>query len=318
MTSPKYAVDTDHGRYYQHPNYPDRQFVSITNVLDSIAKPALVPAAVKITAETAAQMLPQLVASALIRECKPKRVADECTRCTPCVIKAIKRQHKNVWEHAADTGTLVHRHSEAHLTGEELAVTDEEYALVQPFIDQYLRFLSDFEVDITKHIEAAELTVATPHLGLAGTLDVMAWLRLDGYTEGKVKQLPEGERALWVYDIKSSLTKPADTIYESHPLQLAAQRHGKECWLPDGSIRPMPRGITGAAILNLRTDSYEFIPVPSGDAEWTAYQGFLAGTKWLHTDPAKGLRPVGPSGRSKAKAARTRKTKTTKTTGKAA
>lgn len=304
MTSPKQAFDTDHGRYYSHPNYPGQQFVSITNVLSSIAKPALVPAAVKITADTAASLIPQIVASAFTPECKPKRVADECGQCTPCLIKLVKRQYKVQWEHAADTGTLIHHAAHCHLTGEQHGMTTDENDLVAPFMESYLRFLDDFEIDITKHIEAAELTVATPALGLAGTLDVMAYLRLDGHIPGQaVKQLDTG-RALWVYDIKTSLTKPADVLYDEQPLQIAAQRHAKEAWLPDGSIEPMPKGIVGGAILNLRTDDYAFIPVPSGLPEWRAYQGFLAGTKWLHEDHAKGLRPVHPTGRAKAKPAR--------------
>lgn len=303
MTSPKQAHDTDQGRYYTHP-VTGEQLVSITNVLDSLSKPALVPWAAKITAEKAVDMLPLLVASALVPKCKPKRVADECGRCTQCVVNTIKREVKVVRETAADLGTRVHDHAEAHLTGRAL-MRDEE---VQPFLAQYLRFLDDFDIDITKHIEAAELTVANPPLGLAGTLDVMAYLRLDGYAPGTaVKQLPGDKRALWIYDIKTSLSKPADVLYREQPLQLAAQRHCVEAWLPDGSVVPMPKGIRGAAILNLRTDGYEFIPVPSGDPEWNAYKGLLTGTHWLHQDVVKGLRPVHPSGRSKATKTTTRK-----------
>ena len=296
MTSPKHAHDTDHGRYYTHP-VTGQQLVSITNVLDSIAKPALVPWAAKVTADKALDMLPMLVASGLVEECKPKRVADECGRCTPCLVKLIKREIKVVRETAADLGTRVHDHAEAHLTARQI-MADEE---VEPFLAQYLRFLADYDIDLTQHIEAAELTVAHPSLGLAGTLDVMAWLRLDGLVEGKVKRLPGDERALWIYDIKTSATKPADVLYDEQPLQLAAQRHAQEAWLPDGSVIPMPKPIAGTAILNLRVDSYEFIPVPSGTEEWTAYRGFLTGTQWLHQDVAKGLRPITPRGTAKPK-----------------
>lgn len=295
MTSPKHARDTDNGRYYTHP-VTGQQLVSITNVLDSIAKPALVPWAAKVTAEKALDMLPILVASRLLPECKPKRVADECGRCTPCVLKTIKREVKVVRETAADLGTRVHDHAEAHLTGRQIMADPE----VEPFMKSYLQFLTDYDIDITKHIEAAELTVAHPDLGLAGTLDVMAWLRLDGLAEGKVKRLPGDERALWIYDVKTSATKPADTLYDEQPLQLTAQRNGKEAWLPDGSVIPMPRAIVGTAILNLRVDSYAFIPVPSGIEEWKAYRGFLTGTHWLHQGVAKGLHPITPTGRPKA------------------
>jgi hypothetical protein len=302
MTNPKHAHDTDHGRYYSHP-VTGQQLVSITNVLDSIAKHSLVPWAAKVTAEKALDMLPMLVAAGRIPECKPKRVADECGRCTPCLVKTIKREIKVVRETAADLGSRIHDHAEAHLTGRAI-MRDED---VEPYLAQYLRFLADFDIDVTKHIEAAELTVAHPALGLAGTLDVMAWLRLDGFIQGKVKQLPADERALWIYDVKTSSSKAPDVLYNEQPLQLAAQRHAQEAWLPDGSVIPMPKGIVGTAILNLRVDSYEFIPVPSGIEEWAAYRGFLTGTQWLHQDVVKSLRPITPRGTAKPKRATTRK-----------
>lgn len=313
MTSPKYAGDTDHGRYYTHPAHPGRTFISITNVLDSIAKPVLVPWAAKITAEKALDLMPQMVAAALIPECKPKRVADECGRCLPCLHKATKREVKVVRETAADLGTRVHDHAEAHLTGRKIMADPE----VAPFLHQYLRFLDDFEIDITRHIEAAELTVCHPQHGYAGTLDVAAWMRLDGNLSGlKPKKLPGDDRALWIYDIKTSSTKAADVLYDEQPLQLAAQRNAKEAWLPDGSVVAMPPA-TGTAILNLRIDDYAFIPVPSGPDEFAAFRGFIAGQSWMHGDRAKACHPITPSGR--ARAARKTTTKTASATkGKAA
>lgn len=312
MTSPKFAYATDdHGRYYRHPEHPGREFISITNVLDSIAKPVLVPWAAKVTAEKALDLMPQMVAAALLPPCKPKRVADECGRCLDCLHKITKREVKVVRETAADLGTLIHAFAEAHLTGQELQATDEEHEQAAPFVAQYLRFLDDFEVDITKHVEAAELTVCHPQHGYAGTLDAIVHLRLDGNLSGvKPKKLPGDKRALWVYDIKTSSTKAADVLYDEQPLQLAAQRNAKEAWLPDGSIVPMPLA-KGAAILNLRTDDYAFIPVPSGPEEFAAFRGFIAGQTWMHGDHAKACAPITPSGRA-------RETKTTKTTRKAA
>lgn len=316
MTSPKQAHDTSEGRYYTRP-VTGEQLVSVTNVLAAaVAKPALVPSAVKITAEKASEMVPAIVASALVSECKPKRVADECGRCTPCVVKTIKRHYKVVWEHLSDLGTRVHHHADAHVTGK--AVEDDEE--VTPYLGQYLRFLDDFGVDITEHVEAAELTVARPELGVAGTLDLIMRLPLNGYLQHEsvpISPTKGGKRALWLVDIKTSATKPADTVYPEMALQLAALRHMTELWLPDGTVQPMVRGITGAAVLNLRTDDYALIPLPSGTPEWSAYQGLLKGTKWLHSDPVGTARPITPKGKVIPKATRARKTKTT-TPGKAA
>lgn len=316
MTSPKQAHDSDNGRYYSHP-VTGEQLVSVTNVLSTaVAKPALVGWATKITAEKAAASVPTLVASALVAQCKPKRVADECGRCTPCVIKTIKREVTIVREKASDLGTRVHHHADAHVTGK--AVEDDEE--VTPYLGQYLRFLEDFGVDITKHVEAAELTVANPSIGLAGTLDLIMRLPLSGYLPSEavpVHPASDSKRGIWLVDIKTSATKPADTVYPEMALQLSALRHMTEMWLPDDTTAPMVRGITGAAVLNLRTDDYALIPLPSGTPEWSAYQGLLKGTKWLHSDPVATARPITPKGKVIPKATRARKTKTT-TPGKAA
>lgn len=314
MTSPRHANDTDQGRYYLHP-VTGEQLVSVTNVLSTaVAKPALVPWAAKITAEKALDLLPAFVASALITPCKPRRVADECGTCLDCLVKTTKREVNHVKEKASDLGTRIHHHAEAHVTGAQVIDDDE----VTPYLGQYLRFLDDFDIDLTRDVEAAELTVANPKLGLAGTLDLLLWLRLDGRTtDGKVKQLPEGQRALWLVDIKSSATKPAHTVYPEMALQLTALKNATEMWLPDDTIAPMVTGIKGTAVLNLRTNDYALIPLPSGTPEWKAYQGLLAGTRWLHGEHTKDAPRVDPTGQPIAKGRSTRTTKST-TPGKAA
>ncbi|WP_122262182.1 hypothetical protein [Ornithinimicrobium cerasi] len=315
MTSPRHALDTgDTGRYYLHP-VTGQQLVSVTNVLSTaVAKPALVPWAAKITAEKALDLLPAFVHAALVAPCKPRRVADECGTCTDCLVKAAKREVNLVKEKASDLGTRIHHHADAHVTGAQLE-HDEE---VEPYLEQYLRFLTDFDIDLTRDVEAAELTVAHPKLGLAGTLDLLLHLRLDGRTnDGRVKALPEGQRALWVVDIKTSATKSATTVYPEMALQLTALRHCTEAWLPDDTVAPMPAPIKGAAVLNLRTNDYALIPLPSGTPEWTAYRGLLAGTQWLHGEHTKDVPRITPTGAPVAKGTTTR-TKKSSTDGKAA
>ena len=317
MTSPKHAQSTDQGRYYSHP-VTGEQLVSVTNVLSTaVAKPALVPWAAKVTAEKSLDLLPAHVAAALLPLCNPKRVADECGRCTDCLVKTAKREVNLVKEKASDLGTRIHHHAEAHVTGAQVVDDDE----VTPYLGQYLRFLDDFEVDLTRDVEAAELTVANPKLGLAGTLDLLLWLRLDGRTpDGTVRQLPDDKRALWLVDIKSSATKPAHTVYPEMALQLTALKNATEMWLPDDTVAPMVTGIKGCAVLNLRTNDYALIPLPTGTPEWTAYKGLLAGTKWLHGEHTKDAPRVSPTGQAiaRGRSTRTTKSKTTTTKGKAA
>lgn len=319
MTSPKHAHDTgDTGRYYTHPE-TGKRLVSVTNVLGTaVNKPALVPWAAKITAEKTVDLIPQLTAAALLPECGSRRVADECGQCTPCLVKTAKREVTVVKEKAGDLGNRIHAHAEAHVTGQQLPDDDE----VSPYLGQYLRFLDDYSIDLTKDIEAAELTVADPHAGYAGTLDLIVRMPLDGFIPGHaVHQVKDGaKRGMFIVDLKTSATRPTASVYAEYALQLAALRSAKEMWLPDDTIQPMLRGITGAAVLNLRAKDYAFIPVPTGDAETAAFRGALAATKWLHgtgNDINRGeYRPVLPSGRAKPKRA-TKKT-TSKTPGKAA
>jgi hypothetical protein len=296
MTSPKHAATGAQGRYYTRPGTGE-QLVSVTNALSvGCAKPALVPWAAKVAAEYAIEHLPQIV-----MQSRTDRDG---------AIRSIKSQVTVARDKAADLGTRIHALAEAHVTGRPTA-TDEEAA---PYVRQYEAFLADFDVDLERDIEAAELTVAYPAQGYAGTLDLLIRLPLDGYTQGAVKRLPDGQRGLFLVDLKTSATRPAASVYGEYALQLTALRNAVECWLPNDEIVPMPRGIVGAACLNLRKNTYELIPLPSGNAEIAAWRGCLALTKWMHgagNEISKGeYRPIDQNGKFKVKATRAKKAPT--------
>jgi len=273
MTEPKYARNiTGKGRWYVHPTTGE-MWPSITNALSvSIAKPALVPWAVKLTAEAAVQRVPQLVASMLTSRCKPKRVADECGECFDCHVKQIKRVHREVQEKASDLGTRAHAWAENHVLG--LAqIPDPE---VEPFGQQFLRFVEDFGVDITKDIEASEATVINRKVGYAGTGDL--WLRLRAQGQAR--------KVLSLIDIKTSTTRGALEVYPEHGEQLAALANGETLLLDDGTEVPAPKGIKAHYVLSLRPDSYALVPYPLhgsiGDC-FDAFKGALANAAWLHS-----------------------------------
>ena len=305
MTSPRHAAATSRGRYYTHP-VTRQQLVSVTNVLgQSMAKPALVPWAAKMTAEAAWDALPRMVA-ALRRptDCRPTRAPADftpCGRCAPCLSREIKGAHKVAGEKASDLGTRIHAQADAHATGRPM-LDDPEAA---PYVEQYLRFLADYEINIDRHVYAAELTVAHPDLGYAGTLDLIVRLPFDGIFDGQVRPTDRKPHPLHIVDIKTSATRTADSIYDEYALQLTALRRCKEMWLPDDTVVPMVRGIVGTAVLNLRRTSYALIPVPSGEPERKAWEGALASAKWRHTDPIGACRPVTPDGKPIPKRTRT-------------
>lgn len=303
MTSPKHAIDTgDTGRYYTHPTSGE-MLISVTNVLgECMHKPALVPWASKAANDHAWDVLPRMVAAVLRPvDCRPapgpdRRDWEPCGKCRPCLEREIKGHHAVIRDSAADLGTRIHAYAEAHVTGAAM-IEDPE---VEPYVGQYLAWMRDFGVDIERDVESAELTVASPRIGYAGTLDLLVRLPLDGMVSGDVgpKLLPGGKRALWLIDFKTSATKPASTIYDEHALQLAALRSADEMWLPDGTVAPMVRGIVGTAVLNLRTGSYGFIPVFTGTPEKRAFHALVTAAKWRHSKPVAGAKPVGPDGKT--------------------
>lgn len=267
MTSPLHARDIKgKGRYYGSCGdgcpFGDDLLISVTNAQGVVAKPALVPAAVKITAETAWQMLPHMVH--LSRQpvdggqgCEKRRVAERCGRCRFCLTSAIKAEHKNQWDTAADFGSLIHTSAYNHVIGQPMPPDPD----VEPFIGQYLRFLKVFHVDITKHIEAAETTVINRAKRYAGTGDV--WMQLPIG--------PRGRRVLVLVDLKTSLKAPVGRVYADQELQLAGLRFAPKALLPDDTEVDVPK-FHAAALLNLRRDDFALIPLP---ADRDAYKAFL-------------------------------------------
>jgi hypothetical protein len=260
MTSPKHAIDVKgKGRYYTGcrdicPLGPDH-YLSVTNAQSVVNKPALPPSAAKVTAEQAWQLLPQMVATSRQDPegpCAKARVKERCGRCRFCVTSAIKAEYKRQWETKMDFGTLVHSYAHAHVLREPLPYDED----VEPFIDQYLTFLDAWGVGIDEHVEAAETTVFDPVHRYAGTGDVWLWLPIT--PTGK----PSKKRHLWLVDIKTSLTKPANAVYADQPLQLAGLRWAPQAVLPDDSEVAVPE-FAGAALLNLRRDAHALIPLPS-------------------------------------------------------
>ncbi|MBK9087488.1 MAG: hypothetical protein IPL80_19850 [Sterolibacteriaceae bacterium] len=296
MTSPRHAEATTKGRYYRHP-VTGQTLVSVTNVLSSaIAKPALVGWAAKIVAEHALDNLPTVVARS--------RTDRDGT------LRDLKGQVRIARDKAADLGSRVHHLAEAHVLGKPVATQpgDED---ARPFVVQYERFLAAFGVDLARDIIASEMTVANPDRGYAGTLDLILTLPI-GWdpAENKTYARDAGERSEWMVDLKTSLTRPATSVYGEYALQLAGLRAAREMWLPDGTTCPM-QGTSGAAILNLRPTTWELIPLPIRDAERDAFLAAVTVCQWLHdtgTDIGNGSYwPTTPAGRMKPKRTTTSK-----------
>lgn len=267
MADPRHSRDTANGRYYEDPKSGEL-LISVTNALNALAKPALAPAAAKVTAEYCMAQLPRAV--------KASRTPADAE----AFLKAAKAEHKNVWESRAGIGTRVHVQAEAHALGKPIA-EDEDAA---PFIDQYRKFLADAGVNLAEDVEAVEVTVLHRTARYAGTADLWLWLRSEFHG------MPPG---LWLIDIKTSLTKPPSAFYRDHVLQLAGLRFAEVALAPDDSEHEVPE-FAGAAILNLRQDRYGFIPSPSDEAAHAAFCHLVNASYYLHGLDLKPHKPVNP------------------------
>lgn len=274
MTSPFHARDIKgKGRYYGscgQDNCPfgDDQFISVTNAQGVVAKPALVPAAVKVTTETAWNWLPHMVALSRQPEAgvpadggkpcdKRSPVSTRCGGCRFCLNAAIKREHQNQWDSAANLGSDIHTYAYSHNIGQPMPFDAE----IHPFMEQYLAFLSAWGVDINRHIEAAETTIISRRHKYAGTGDIWIWL-----PTGKA-----GALQLWLVDIKTSRKAPVNRVYADQVLQLAGLRFAESAILPDDTEVEIPK-FAGAALLNLRTDAHQLIPL---NADRAAHKAFV-------------------------------------------
>lgn len=256
MTDPKWAVATERGRYYTDPaGGPD--LISITNALSSIAKPALVPWAAGMTADA---VIADPIVTARRARTEPTALRRE--------LVAVSRGYT---ERAQNLGTRVHLRAVALVLNTPHAYDEE----VEPYAVQLAAWFRLWRVRFDQDVEAVETTVMHRKRGYAGTGDLWVWLPTG----------PFRRRQLWLVDYKTSAKKPADTVYDEQPLQLAALRHAPEWLLPDDSSEPAPR-VHRTALLNLRPRSHRFIEVPSGRKQFRAFLGALETSRYLHSAPS--------------------------------
>ncbi|QXJ25955.1 hypothetical protein AGRA3207_007524 [Actinomadura graeca] len=282
MTEPRYARATRNGRYYQDPL--DGVLVpSCTNVLAEWAKPALAPAAAKVTARYVMDHLPQAIRAART----PATLAQ--------FISGATREFRRVWDERMQLGSAVHHAAEGMVLGRPGTPPPQ----VLPFLASYRRWMRDFGVVVPQDVFATEITVfGRGPVRYGATADLMVHLeftsdwsdpdpRFRGRTPDKI-HTPSG---LWLLDLKTSLTKPASARYRDNVLQLAAIRYGHAMRLPDDTEIEVPE-FAGTAVLNLRRDRYGFIPLPAGPQAFAAFTSLVPVARYAHRLTLTPCRPV--------------------------
>lgn len=154
MTSPRNAVATDKGRFYDVPGFGNG-FISVTNVLGVISAPAIINSAAKRAAECA--YYEQSTWQAI-----------EAEEGADAALRYIKEAAKRYMMSRGELGTAVH-HACEHLDRERAPE-------VEPFVAAYERWLERDKPEIV----AQEVTVIHPERGYAGTADLI--VRMDGKT----------------------------------------------------------------------------------------------------------------------------------------
>jgi hypothetical protein len=257
VTNPKYAHDTDNGRYYEDPA-GGPALVSVTNVLGtSVAKHALQPWAVKLTVEWVLEHRIEVA----------RRAITDRTE----LVKEIKAVHRDASERARDLGDRIHTGAEAKILGTPIADDPE----ILPYLAQLDRWLTLWSVDVGRDVVATEITCMHRRLGYAGTADLMIQLPTG----------PDKAMELWLIDFKTSATRSAKSVYPEYTQQLAGLRYCETVLLPDGTDAPMPV-IQRAGVLNLRRKSHALVEMPAGRDAHAAFRGALINAVWHHAAPS--------------------------------
>lgn len=254
MTSPAGSVATNDGRYYERNG---ERFLSVTNVLDkALSKPALVPWAVKLTAEKAQQCLDYTVAHG--GKLPPRKKVQRIRKGQPVMLEVDhdvywKGEHTRVKDASADRGTLIHDWAEHWVLGHE---PDPPAGLEQECLG-IIKAFERYEIEPL----VAEATVYNRTFRYAGTGDLFAKI---GAWGGVVAML----------DYKTGKNAWPETA-----LQLAAYRNGEFIGLPDGTDVPVPETQAGG-VLHVDFGTTTLIPYRCGAREFEVFKNAVEVAYW--------------------------------------
>lgn len=161
-----------------------------------------------------------------------------------------KRLRKARWDDmrgAGERGTQVHTIASTMALKPHIVVDVPE--ALTGHVDSYLAFAREW--DVVEQL--VEVVVVNREYRYMGTLDSIAVLRAYG---------PER----WLLDYKTSRSG----VFPENALQLAAYRNAESYLDEHGEEQPLP-SVDRCAIVWLRADGYDLVPLQVGDREWRTF-----------------------------------------------
>ncbi len=248
------------GRWY---TWDGVRYWSVTTIIDAgVPKPALINWAKRVTAEYAVDKYKSLGV-----------ILDDAGR--EGAVDWLKDASYREMKRAGNLGTLVHDYAEAYVLDTLWTLgtdrgPDWNEGAAAPYMVQFLQFLDDYE----PVFEAVEAPVISKSQRWAGTLDAILTIERERLDDAALRiwDIPNrdgfvGDRLRLLVDFKTG-----KGVYPQVALQLAGYRYA-DTFLggPDASETEMPE-VDGCAVLHLRPDGYDLIPIRVDDDTFTTLQ----------------------------------------------
>ena len=242
MTEPALAESVQgYGRMYRHPVNREL-YPSVTNIIDTLAKPWLAGWKAKVVAGHAWDNRMALV-----------RIQDR-----DAAVDMLKGGPKRIRDTAAEAGDKIHQYAEAVARGLEPPEIPEE---LETHVEPFLTFLDEYKPRFRV---------------LEGNIYKGEGDDPDRYA-GSFDFLAEIEGFVLLGDWKSG----GDRVYAEVALQLAGLRHGDELWdEKTGDLMPMPK-VDACVAVHLRPNKPPGVHIiDASDEAYRAFLGLRAAWPW--------------------------------------
>jgi hypothetical protein len=248
MTTPRLSHSTKFGRLYQRPETHAEEIgspeealssgilvPSVTNIIDTLAKPYLRNWYSKLAAEEAVRL----------EKAHPGLIKSKPSEANKWIAKAAERS----LDVSASLGDKVHNATEMLARGEEPEID----AKIRPYIDSWEKFILECEPDFL-YLEATTYGTTDKDgaaLGFAGTADFIATINEKTY----------------VGDYKTG-----KAIHTEASLQLSALAHTDEIFDEEtNELSPLPE-IHGGLVVHITDNGYQLYTVTDLEQPWVEFQ----------------------------------------------